>query len=470
MQPKENRKNFADSIASLRLKWRKKASYYHRTTEKYIKFHIPDNSSVLEIGCLTGELITSLKPRYGLGIDSSPNMIEVAQKTSPDIKFQIGDLENLNIFETFDYVIIHDVIGYCDNLQKAFTELKKVCRPDTKIILIYHTYLWRPILKLAELLKLRMKWPKQHWLSTNDLKNLLYVSGFNIIAQKQQILLPLNIPVLSTFFNKYIVYLPFFRKFALHHILLFQPSTQRKNPEHVSCSVIVPCRNEKGNIEQAVLRTPKMGTNTEIIFVEGHSKDGTREECERVKNAYPDKNIHVFVQKGKGKGDAVREGFSAARGDVLMILDADLTVPPESLPDFFNAIVSGKGEFINGSRLVYNMEKQAMRFLNTVANKTFSIILTYLLGQYLKDTLCGTKVLWREDYTKITEGRKYFGDFDPFGDFDLLFGAAKLNLKIVEIPVHYLARTYGSTQISRFRHGWLLLKMTVFAMRKIKFI
>jgi glycosyltransferase involved in cell wall biosynthesis len=244
----------------------------------------------------------------------------------------------------------------------------------------------------------------------------------------------------------------------------------RKTPEEVTCSVIVPCRNEKGNIEQAVRRIPDMGKHTEIIFVEGHSEDGTLDECRRVRDKYSQRDISVLVQNEKGKGDAVRAGFAHAKNDILMILDADLTVAPEDLPKFFEAIVHGKGEFINGSRLAYQMEKEAMRFLNLLGNKFFSNAFTYLLEQRIRDTLCGTKVLWKEDYNRIITGREYFGDFDPFGDFDLLFGAAKLNLKIVEIPIRYRERTYGSTQISRFKHGLLLLKMTFFALKKIKFI
>ncbi len=130
----------------------------------------------------------------------------------------------------------------------------------------------------------------------------------------------------------------------------------------------------------------------------------------------------------------------------------------------------GKGEFVNGSRLVYRMEDQAMRALNLIANKLFSLIFTWLLGQRFTDTLCGTKVLRREDYLRLKAGRAYFGDFDPFGDFDLIFGAAKLNLKVVEVPIRYASRTYGETQISRFRHGLMLLRMVVFAFLRIKAI
>ena len=237
-----------------------------------------------------------------------------------------------------------------------------------------------------------------------------------------------------------------------------------------SVSVIIPARNEAGNISNILDSVPKIGTNTELIFVEGHSNDGTLDECYRVKEKYSHKDISILIQDGKGKGDAVRKAFLNAKNDVLMILDADLTVPPNDLPKFFDAIVSGKGEFINGTRLVYQMEDEAMRFLNLLGNKFFSKVFTYLLEQRVKDTLCGTKVLWRKDYLKIVAGRKYFGNFDPFGDFDLLIGAAKLNLKIIEIPIAYRRRKYGSTQIERFRHGILLLKMTFFAFRKIKFI
>ena len=245
---------------------------------------------------------------------------------------------------------------------------------------------------------------------------------------------------------------------------------KRKDPEEVTCSVIIPCRNEKGNIEDAIKRTPEMGANTEFIFVEGHSQDGTFDECERVKNAYPHKDITVLVQDGKGKGDAVRKGFAAAKGDVLVIQDADLTAPPEDLPKFFRALRDGKGEYINGSRLVYPMEKQAMRFLNLLGNKFFGSLFSWLLGQRFRDTLCGTKMLKKVDYETIAENRRYFEDFDPFGDFDLIFGAVKQNLKVIEVPVTYLARTYGETNISRFSHGWLLLKMSWVAFKKIKWL
>jgi ubiquinone/menaquinone biosynthesis C-methylase UbiE len=467
---KAEKKAFFDSIAKDREKWRQSGAYYHKELEKYLRFLIPENSSVIEIGCGIGNTLAALHPSRGLGIDISPQMVGIARNKFPHLQFEVGDMESLDIDEKFDYALIDGTIGNVEDIQLAFKEMHKICKPETRLIIVYYNYLWEPVLKFAEAVGLRMKHLLQHWLPLNDISNLLYLNDFEVVKKGYHCLMPVYVPLVSDFSNKFLRNLPFFWKLSLNEVIVAKPMKERKSQEDVSCSVIVPCRNERGNIEQAVLKIPDMGKNTEIIFVEGNSQDGTLGECERVKDKYPQKDIKVLVQEGKGKGDAVRKGFDNAKNDVLMILDADLTVPPEDLPKFFEAITSGKGEFINGSRLVYQMEKEAMRFLNLLGNKFFSKTFTYLLEQRIRDTLCGTKVLWKEDYKKIVSGRKYFGDFDPFGDFDLLFGAAKLNLKIVEVPIRYRDRTYGTTQISRFRHGLLLLKMTFFALRKIKFI
>ena len=319
-----------------------------------------------------------------------------------------------------------------------------------------------------------MKQPEQSWLSGPDINNLLYHGGFDAFKGGERLLFPIYIPLLSAGVNKYVAKLPFFRKLCITNYTIAKPLSlqpEEKFKNEYSVSVIIPARNESGNIENAVQRMPLMERHTEIIFVEGILPDDTwgkiQEVSKKYKGAY---DIKIAQQAGKGKGDAVRKGFDMASGDILMILDADLTVPPEDLPKFYDAIASGKGEFINGSRLVYNMDRKAMRFLNLLGNKFFSMVFTWLLDQRFKDTLCGTKVIFKRDYEQLKKGRIYFGDFDPFGDFDLIFGASKLNLKIVEIPIRYKERTCGSTNISRFKHGLILLRMCLFASRKIKFI
>jgi glycosyltransferase involved in cell wall biosynthesis len=334
-------------------------------------------------------------------------------------------------------------------------------------VLSYHSPIWEPALRLAQRAGLKAPMPPSNWLGMRDLAALLDLAGFEVIRREWRTLSPLRLLGLGTAINRLLAPLPLLRGLCLRHYLVAR-SRQVLHPPPRSASVVIPARNEKGNIEAAVKRLPQFSERVEIVFVEGHSKDGTLEECRRVQAAYPDRDIKVLVQDGKGKGDAVRKGFAAASGDVLMILDADLTVPPEDMPKFFRQIAEGRGEFVNGTRLVYPMEDQAMRALNWLANHGFSIVFSWLLNQRFTDTLCGTKVLRRSHYERIAANRLYFGDFDPFGDYDLIFGAVKLNLKVVEVPIRYLARTYGETQISRFRHGWLLLRMVVFAWRKLK--
>lgn len=469
---KEEIRKYFDKIALQRDKWKRRNKYYHQDIERLLKFLVPKSASVLEIGCATGDILASLKPFQGRGIDFSPKMIALAKKKYPQLKFDLMDVEDMKLSEKYDYIILSDLIGFLTDVQRAFQELHKVSQPESRIIITYYNFLWEPILKIAEKLHLKMPQAGQNWLSRQDVENLLFLTDFEIIKKGERLLIPKYIPFFSWFFNRYLAKLPLLRKLCLVYYLIARPrpdkeSTLIKEPK---VSVIVPARNEKGNIESAIKRIPQLGFHTEIIFVEGHSKDNTLEEIKRCQKKFSQHDINVFVQEGVGKADAVRKGFEEAKGDILMILDADLTVQPEDLPKFYQAIVSRKGEFINGCRLVYPLAKQSMKFLNILGNKFFSLMFSWLLEQRIKDTLCGTKVLWKNDYEKIKKGRDFFGDFDPFGDFDLLFGASKLNLKIVDLPIRYQERTYGTTNISRFRHGWLLLKMSFFAMRKIKFI
>lgn len=474
----ESKKKIAaamDYISSKRNRYIRRNRYYYKDMIKFLKFNIPEGSSILEIGCGTGCLLDALNPGRGVGIDISAGMVEQARgkyKTNSNLEFFRMDAENITLEETFDFVVISDTLGYFEDIQHAFKELEKVVHPDTRVIITYHSFLWQPLLKLAEWIRLKMPQTRLNWLNKGDIINLLQLEGFEIIKQGRRFLSPIFFPLLSWLFNKYIGHLPFINRFCITGFIIARPmvSATVDNKDY-SVSVIVPARNEMGNIENAVKRIPQLGKHTEIIFVEGHSTDNTLDEIKRVVEQYnEERDIKFAVQEGKGKADAVRKGFAMASGDILMILDGDLTVAPEDLPKFYNAIATGKGEYINGSRLVYPMEKQAMRMLNIIGNKFFSIMFSWLLGQSLKDTLCGTKVISKENWERLAANRKYFGDFDPFGDYDLIFGAAKLNLKIVEVPIRYRAREYGKTNISRFRHGWLLLKMVFFAMNKIKFV
>lgn len=444
---------------------------FHGQIAAQLAHLIPPGSRVLEVGCARGELLRRLQPSRGLGIDLSERML--AQARSLDVEgrceYRAGDAGTFAADETFDYLVLDYLLGYVQDVQACLENLRRAAHARTRLCLTSVNNLWTPVLKLGQWLGAVTRQPPSNWLSTKDLTNLLELAGWEVVHASTEQLFPFRVPLVSGFFNRFLVRLPGLRHLGSSVYLVARPA-RMPVAAALSCSVIVPARNEAGNIRAALERIPAMGAFTEVIFVEGNSTDETWAAIQREIAGYSGPlRVRAIQQPGRGKWDAVRAGFALAEGDVLVIQDADLTAPPEDLPKFFTAIASGAAEFANGSRLVYPMEKQAMRFLNLVGNKFFAIALSYVLGQPIKDSLCGTKMLLRRDYERLEKRIAELGDFDPFGDFNLLFGAALLKLRIRDIPVRYKDRTYGATNISRFRHGWLLLRMTAFGLLKLKF-
>jgi SAM-dependent methyltransferase len=429
---------------------------------------IPDNSRVLEIGCGRGELLARLRATDVTGVDLSPSQIGHARKRVSRGTFFVQAGEELKLEGNFDVIIISDTLNYAADVQSLLDRLHAVSTPETRLILNFQSNVWRPMLALGRALGIAKPAPQSSWLANEDVRNLLALADWAPVQVEHRLLCPIGLWGGERLVNRWLA--PLLPWFCLTVFLVARPVRRTPAAGPFSVSVVIPARNEAGNIADAVSRMPPMGAGTEIIFVEGHSRDDTWQKIQEVARAHPGSSIKTLQQTGRGKGDAVRAGFAAASGDILMILDADLTMPPEELPKFYDVIASHHAEFANGVRLVYPMDEKAMQFLNLCANKTFGLIFSWLLGQPVKDTLCGTKVLRRDYYERIVANRAYFGDFDPFGDFDLLFGAAKLNLKIADVPIRYRERTYGTTNIQRWSHGWLLLRMVAFAARKLKFV
>jgi SAM-dependent methyltransferase len=445
--------------------------YYHRRLADVYRHLIAPGQRVLEIGCGTGDLLAALNPSYGVGLDFAAEMIGIARRRHPHLTFVHQDAHEMELEGPFDAVILSDLVNDLWDVQTVLEQVRRVCGPSTRIVFNTYSRLWELPLALAAKLGIARPVLRRNWIMVEDLENLLRLAELEPLRSFAEIIWPVRTPGIDRLFNVVLAKLWPFRLFALTNFVVARPEPQTRSADREpSVSIIVPARNEAGNIDAIFRRAPELGRGSELIFVEGHSSDGTFGAIERAIDARPGRRCKLLRQDGRGKGDAVRLGFANATGDVLMILDADLTVPPEDLRRFYQALVTGKGEFINGVRLVYPMQDRAMRFLNLIGNKFFSLAFSWLLGQSIKDTLCGTKVLWKRDYDRIAANRSYFGEFDPFGDFDLIFGAAKLNLRLVDLPIRYRERTYGTTNIQRFRHGLILLRMVAFAAWRIKFV
>ena len=445
--------------------------YFHLLVNSMIASQVPKHQVVLDIGCGDGDTLLAVDPKCGYGIDIDPLAIETARLKSSQLEFEVGALEFLNIDLEPNYVISSFVFDQLYDIDSVLFKLRGMLDAEGTLVVASYNRVWVPLIRLAEWLRIKSKGPAENYVPGREIENLLELSNFEIVKRMDGVLVPIRIPLISNWINRWIAPLPFFRIFSLVRVTIARPVVARSNPVE-SVSVIIAARNEEGNIRELLSRIPQMARQQEVIFVEGNSTDDTWGEICRVveTESQPQQKLKAIQQTGKGKGDAVRAGFAAASGEVLMILDADISVPPEELPRFVRAIAEDKCQFANGSRLVYPMDEKAMRFLNLLGNRFFGMLFTYLLSQPIRDTLCGTKVLRKSDYETISANRSYFGEFDPFGDFDLLFGAARFGLKIRDIPVHYKERTYGETNISRFSHGLLLFRMSWIAAKRLKFV
>jgi len=453
--------------------------YFYDYLTRILRVRVPEGLRVLDLGCGSGHLLAALKPADGVGIDVSAPAVRAARDAygGDRMRFLEGDIADPAVLARaggpFDVILLVNVVTHLTDVQATLEGLQALCHPRTRVLIYSYSRLWQPLLRLAELLGMKYQQPPESWLPPEEIKNMLALADFEVVRDDAHLVCPVRVPLLADLSNRYLGRLPVLDELSLMFGIIARPAPARSaatRPTRPTVSVVIPCRNEAGHIRPLVASLPALPAGSECLFVEGHSTDDTEAVIRQAIAENPGLPLRFLKQPGKGKGDAVRSAFAQCRGDVVLILDADMGVAPADVPKFVDALTRGKGEMVNGSRLVYPMEGKAMRFLNLLANKFFAFLFSWLLGQQVRDTLCGTKALWRSDYERIAANRAYFGDFDPFGDFDLLFGASRLNLRIVDLAVRYRERRYGETNISRFSHGWLLLQMSAFAARKLKFI
>jgi SAM-dependent methyltransferase len=473
-QRRERTRNHLAKIAVRREEWINRNRYYYELLDRLLRFLVEPQKRVLSVRCGTGNLLTVVQPVKGKGIDICPEIVEIAQQRNRSFEFAVAfpDKEEFRRAfgpeEKFDYILFNDIGDTVDILQ-ALRNLKPLCQRHTRVLVITYNRLWEPLVAFAEWIGMKVPRTEQNWLSTLDIANLLHLAGFEALETHRVVILPKYVPLVSAFLNRFCARLPLLKRLCMTQVVVGRLVPPPVPKEELSVSVIVPCKDEMGNVEDAAQRIPDLGRQTEIIFCDDQSTDGTAEEVLRVQSLYLDKDIRLERGPGVCKSRNVWTGFDAATGDILMILDADLTTIPEELPYFVDVIASGLAEFVNGSRLVYPVPKGAMTTANMLGNKFFSVAFTYLLGQHVKDTLCGTKVFWRSDWERIKPMLGSWGIEDRWGDYELLFGAAKLNLKILDLPVHYQERIYGSTKMTKvFRNGLVMLRMCWHGFLKLK--
>jgi hypothetical protein len=465
---REKRRKHLDENAPRRDHFLRRNKYYYDGVKNLLRYIVEPGKRVLEIRCATGHLLDAVEPSYGVGVEISEKMIEIAQAQHPNLHFLQSDPENLELDEKFDYVLFSHIFDTVD-LLGSLERMRRCCHSDSRLVVHSYNYLWQPVMEFGSRWGLRIPSFEPNWISEFDLKAFLNLAGFETVRTHRRFLFPKWFPLLSYLLNGLFASFPGFRRLCLVQVTVARPKPEPRNDNDVSVSVIIPCKNERDNVAPAVERIPAMGKHTEIIFCDDKSTDGTRDEVERLIKLYPERDIRLVEGPAISKAENVWTGFRAAKGDVLMILDGDLAVMPEELPYFFKALLSGDGEFINGNRLVYPIPQFAMKFWNTIGNKVFGALFSYLLDQRIKDTLCGTKVLWRKDWQRIEPDLGNWGIQDRWGDYELLFGASKLHLPIQDLPVHYQERIYGITKMTRvFSNGLRMLGICWGAWRRLK--
>ncbi len=443
-----------------------KKAYLYNYIRDVLNYNVEENKRVLCINSDMGQYLRWVNPSRGVGVECSPKLVQLSSKKHPQFVFHNIVPEDFVTDEKFDYILLINAVNDLIDVQKVLENVQGACERHTRIVILWYNYLWKPVMTLAEKVGLKRKQPSQNWLSLNHFKHIMDAAGYEVTRFVHGMFFPYKIPFISAFFNDFLIRLPLLDYLSMIQVLVARPTGQTfvSNEHDLGVSVIIPCRNEKGNVECAVTRTPQMGRRTELIFCDDQSTDGTAEEVCRVKDMYPDKNIKLVHGPGICKAKNVWAGFNESTEDILMILDGDLTVPPEELPKFFHALVQNKGEFINGTRAVYPMEDKSMRFVNVLGNKAFSFLFSSILRRNVTDTLCGTKTIWRRDWVRIKPFLGSWGIDDRWGDYEIIFGAARLGLKQCDMPIHYMERIYGETKMTgRLRNAWIMLRMCMSA-------
>jgi len=448
---REDIQAYFERISPVWAYWQDKNKFYHQELRQLIQGMIPPGSAVLELGSGTGDLLAMLRPRHGVGLNIAQGLTDLARRKFPDLEFCTVRVDDITVPDNFapEYIVLTNMLDYVYDICEVLEKLFPLMQDGTLLIMTTTNPLWAPILRLASRLGQRLPDSTQNFITNKDIRSVLKLQGFDVVEEGMALPIPRRVPCLGDVVNAVLPEMPVLRYVSSMQYIV---ARRRGRRQPLSCSVIIPCHNEEDNIIECVKRVPDLGSGTEIVVVDDGSTDATRQRVQELMRS--DRRVRLMAtDRNQGKAHAVRAGFAAARGDVLMILDADMAVMPEELPKFLKPLQQGTADFVNGTRLIYPMPGQAMRMANYLGNKAFCFLASWILRQRVSDTLCGTKAFLKRDYERMTHGGK-----ERWGDFDLLFGAARLKLRILEIPIHYQERRAGTSKMRVLRDGWLFLR------------
>jgi len=453
--------DYFNSIAPEWDMWRSRNRFYHEYIKDLVGGAVVPDASVLDIGCGTGDVLNFVGPRTGVGLNVADRLTRLARQKYPNLQFHTVDADAVSLSDGFrpEYVISVNLLDHTYDVFELLASVRECVTERTLIVITTSNPLWAPLLWLASRIGRRSRESTRNFITNRDISSILRVLGFDVVEAALALPVPVRIPLLSSVLNAALPDLPVLRYASSTQYVAARPRIPR---EPLSVSVVVPCFNEEGNVRACAERVPDMGAATEIIFVDDGSADGTRAAVLAAMEEDPRVRL-IAYNANHGKANAVRAGFDAAQNDVLMILDADMTVAPEDLPKFLAPLQGGTAEFVNGTRLVYPIEGHAMPTVNFVGNKAFCLLISWVLRQRVSDTLCGTKALLRRDYRSMP-----LSGSDRWGDFDLLFGAARQKLRILEIPIHYRERAAGESKMNVRRDGPRFLRASLAGWRMLR--
>tara|TARA_B110000977_G_scaffold125183_1_gene160299 strand:+ start:1495 stop:2904 length:1410 start_codon:yes stop_codon:yes gene_type:complete len=429
LKNKESRENFL-----------KKKNFLFDEISKALNYLINDSNYVKFFCCGNSSIVNKVNSK-NIYINEINNTF-INSLTKSEIKKEDEINKNLN----FDHIVIAD-IEHQKFITKNLIDLNEKIDNECRVIVLSKSIFWSTLINFYKKIK-NIGPDKNNFLPYSNLRKIFLNTNFEIVKNEKIIFFPFQFSLLTKFINQ-IFRFPVLNFFCMINLTVLK-KVQKKNyqAEGKKISFIIPCKNEGGNIKFFYEKIINSTINAEFLFGNDNSSDNTLDEIKKLQQAIPNKEIKIYDGPGVCKSENVYKGINLASGEIILIYDADLTVSFDDLVNSINLLLKTDADFINCTRMIMPQQKNAMKFLNFYGNLFFAFLFSILFKQKITDTLCGTKIFFKKDWEQIKKYNNTWGAKDLWGDFDLLLGAYKNNLKIVENPISYTDRKEDETKMT----------------------